>query len=331
MPEIKNIVPAQHLMEFEQPNFDFLLGKNSEEEIIKELQLVSPGISTGYKIGAIDLSFPGGAVSIIAAPTGHGKTTALINFTLGALERNPDQDAYFFTYEESGASILSLFVNSWVNKNLSNKSIGALSKNNRKSIENYFRSGTDEFFTDTLRSLFKMHKDQFFQDLINTERLKVFYSDWTANQLIEAIHFIKNNRPRTGLIVIDYMQLLKLSNSKISRQEELKKICLMLKDCAIKTGLPIVLAAQFNRTVVTESELRSENIGEAGDIERIASLILGMFNLDTDTTYFKVLKGRSIGKDHQEFMSFNGNACILKNRPKASKNYSNSERISFND
>jgi len=54
------------------------------------------------------------------------------------------------------------------------------------------------------------------------------------------------------------MQLLSLLNKKnIQRQEELKQICLMLKDCAVDTGLPVLLAAQFNRTVVDEAGLKS--------------------------------------------------------------------------
>lgn len=161
--------------------------------------------------------------------------------------------------------------------------------------------------------------------LINNGRLKIFYSDMTVNDLIEAIHFIKK-KVNTSLICIDYMQLLKLSNNfRSSRQEELKEICLMLKDCAVETGLPIVLAAQFNRTVITEADLSSVNIGEAGDIERVASLIIGMYNrlfhlsktgnfdknnkpIEKESTiYFEILKGRSIGNGHNTVMNFDGN------------------------
>ena len=63
-----------------------------------------------------------------------------------------------------------------------------------------------------------------------------------------------------------------------SRQEELKEICLQLKDAAIDTGLPIILAAQFNREVTAPHHLHPTNIADAADIERIANTLLGLWN-----------------------------------------------------
>ena len=316
----------------ESHKFEYLLENNSEEKLREELKSISPGIETGYKIGNVDLSFPGGAISIIAAPTSHGKTTALINFALGILENNPTKNVYFFSYEESASSIQISFLNTWISKYKLSKvsSKEALSKNSKHSIESYFRE-EDKYITENFRHLFPGYKDEFFQNIINTGRLKVFYSEMQATELIEAISFIKKHDENLGAVFIDYMQLLKLTGSpRISRQEELKQICLMLKDCAVQTGLPIVLAAQFNRTVVTEGDLSSVNIGEAGDIERIASLIVGMYNRNFEmcrdgnkdrnnnriekesTIYFEVLKGRKIGSNLQSVMDFDGNRGEIK-------------------
>ena len=106
---------------------------------------------------------------------------------------------------------------------------------------------------------------------------------------------------------------------------------MQLKNCAIATGLPIVIAAQFNRTVQTEADMSVINIGEAGDIERIASLVIGMFNRKfimhkdgnkdrqgkiiepENTIYFEIIKGRNIGVGHNTIMEFNGNAGTLYN------------------
>jgi replicative DNA helicase len=310
-----------------------LLENNSEKKLIDELKNVSPGVATGYTIGDIDLKFPGGVVSIIAAPTSHGKTSALINFALGAIQNNPKTNVYFFTYEESSASILSLFINTYIGQKLS--------KNNRESITSYFRDNSTQYILDSMRNNFVSFKQMFFDELINTGRLRILYSEMTALELIEAIRFIKKNTD-TGLICIDYMQLLKLSrNTTSSRQEELKQICLLLKDCAVETGLPIVLTAQFNRTVVAEADLSPVNIGEAGDIERIASLIIGMYNRnfvlsregnkskDGSTIeqeaaiYFEVLKGRGIGNGHNTVMDFDGNTGKLTNRSKVISDFEN--------
>lgn len=342
----------------DKSSFNYLLENNSEEKLIEELTSLSPGVDTGYKIGDIDLKFPGGAVSIIAAPTSHGKTTALSNFTLGALEKNPEKSVYFFTYEECTSSILTLFLNTWVSKKLSEHNIRPISKKNRDSIDHYFRAKTDrhKFMTIETRNFFDTYKKNFFESLINTGRLRVFYSDKRAEELVESIRFIAKNDTNVGLICIDYMQLLKLQNEfKGSRQEALKDICLMLKDVAIETGLPIVLAAQFNRTVVSEADLSPVNIGEAGDIERVALLIIGMFNrnfqLNRDgnkdkagkliekenAIYFEILKGRRIGNNHSCVMDFDGNGSRLINRndnkpqqiEKEQPNNIDAQRLSF--
>ena len=107
----------------------------------------------------------------------------------------------------------------------------------------------------------------------------------------------------------------------------------MLKEVAIETGLPIVLGAQFNRQVTNLLKIHSTEIGEAGDIERVANLVVGFWNLehrelakDTDTKelekkkqgydtglYTVVLKNRGGKVGQEEILSFNGNARKIEN------------------
>ena len=92
----------------------------------------------------------------------------------------------------------------------------------------------------------------------------------------EAIRFLARKSQADCDLHRLYAALRLGSPGKIaSRQEELKQICLLLKDCAVETGLPILIAAQFNRTVQSPPEMIAQAIGEAGDIERISALILG--------------------------------------------------------
>lgn len=304
--------------------FRYLLDTYSEDDLKKEIRNISPGISIGYYIGDIDIKIPGGAITIVAGPTSHGKTATLINFALGALNRHPDKKVYFFTYEESSSSILLLFLNTYINKELS--------KNNRESIKSYFYDQKLDFIKNEKRILFEKDKQDFFSTYIDNGRLQVVYSDLSAEELVNAIRFLAKNT-NVGLICIDYMQLLRMLRGPHSRQEELKQICLILKDCAIETGLPILLAAQFNRSVVAEADLSPTNIGEAGDIERVASMIIGFWNRSFEgfsregnidkkkkaiakepAIYFEILKGRGIGCGHSCIMDFDGNTGKISNR-----------------
>lgn len=342
------IKPAIETKSFEQPSttqekivqpvtstdsndLSYLLAPNSEEKLTADIKSVSKGISTGYTIGDIDLIFPGGAISVIAAPTSHGKTTALINFCLSAINENPETNAYFFSYEESEASILTSFLNTYISKIHHTAGITeSLSVNSKRSIESFYRNDTMEFINQKLRATFAASKDSFFKELVDTKKLKIIYSELSIEELVAAIKFIKNNDPKVGIICIDYIQLLRLKTSKLSRQEQVKEICTQLKNCAVETGLPIVTAAQFNRTVTSEGNMSVVSIGEAGDIERIASLVIGMFNRnfknmdkegnkdrsgdtidEKDTIYFEVLKGRNVGVGHNTVMKFHGNSGML--------------------
>lgn len=304
--------------------FQYLLETCSEQKVSEEIKNTSPGISVGYKIGDIDLKIPGGALSIAALPTGQGKTATLINFTLGALNHQHDKSVIFFTYEENASSILTLFLNTYIGQ--------MLSKNNRESIRSHFRDDTLKYFDTEKRDTFTTRKREFFENIVDTGRLMVHYTEMSANELVAAIHFLKKNT-NVGLICIDYMQLLKMLNGPQGRQEQLKEICIMLKDCAVATGLPILLGAQFNRTVVAEADLSPTAIGEAGDIERVASLIIGGWNRTFEgfsregnitkekksiakdsSIYLEVLKGRGIGHGHASVFDFDGNTGKLSNR-----------------
>ena len=208
-----------------------------------------------------------------------------------------------------------------------------ISGNNRTTLKNYFSGKNNKTLSD--------QKDIFFKELIKKQRLNVNYTNYNSETLIEAIRFLhKNANP--GAIFIDYIQLLNLPQGKYktySRQEELKQICQDLKDLAVETGLPIILGAQFNRTVKNPLQLHATNIGEAGDIERIANLIIGFWNNNftpvgtegelnsikklnypKDSIYIKVLKNRAGRVGQEEVLDFNGNTGKISN-----------QNINFND
>ena len=83
------------------------------------------------------------------------------------------------------------------------------------------------------------------------------------------------------------MQLLTTDTPTYSRHDELKDICKALKDCAARTELPVIIAAQLNRDVLKPNGKTSgfdgitvANIGEASDIEKIAHDIFLVWQVD---------------------------------------------------
>lgn len=301
--------------------FSSLLKPIKEDEL-KERQRNKPeSLNSGYTIGGEPLLLPSGAISILCAPTSHGKTTFLINLALNIATAYPDKETYLFSYEEDEDSILINTLNTYLDEELSG--------NNRTTLKNYFTGSNKKVLPKT--------KDEFFKELIETRRLNINYSSYSSDTLIEAIRYL-HKHAKPGAIFIDYMQLLHKGeggkNKYNTRQEELKQICLDIKDLAVETGLPIILGAQFNREVVTQLRIHATKIGEAGDIERIANLIVGFWNNNfiplasegeineikekgcniIDTLYTKILKNRGGKVGLEEILSFNGNTGKIKNR-----------------
>jgi DNA primase catalytic core len=304
------------------------LMKPIQENELKERQAEKPeSLDSGYTIQGDPLLLPSGGISVLTAPTSHGKTTFLINLALNVATAYPDKETYLFSYEEDGDTILMNTLNAYLNE--------PISSNNRRTIKSYFTTGSTEYIRSQSVDYFISTKDSFFKELIDTRRLNIHYTNYNSDTLIEAIRYL-HKHANPGAIFIDYIQLLNLPEGKYktySRQEELKEICIALKDVAVETGLPIILGAQFNRTVVNHLNIHATNIGEAGDIERIANLILGFWNNNfkpivnkdsdqkeikdkgtaEDTIYVKVLKGRGMKPGAEDILSFKGNTAKIEN------------------
>jgi DNA primase catalytic core len=301
--------------------FSSLLLPIKEEELRERLTNKPESLNSGYKIGGEDLLLPSGAITVLAAPTSHGKTTFLINLALNVAQAYKDKEAYLFSYEEDSDSILINTLNTYLDT--------PLSGNNRTTLKNHFTGGNSR----TIEG-----KDKFFKELIDTKRLNIHYSNYSSDTLIEAIRYL-HKHAKPGAIFIDYIQLLNLPEGKYktySRQEEIKQICIALKDIAVETGLPIILGAQFNREVINQLKIHATKIGEAGDIERIANLIIGFWNnnfkplategeineiklkggFTPDTIYATVLKNRGGVVGKEELLSFNGNTGKISNQSK---------------
>jgi DNA primase len=300
--------------------------KPIEENEVKQRQALKPeGVGSGYTINGEELIIPAGAISVIAGATSHGKTALLINLALNIVQDPNEGEVHFFSYEEDSDAILLNTLNTYIGEELS--------QNNRKSIKSYFKTGSTEFIERERRDIFIDQKERFFKELIDNRKLNIHYCNYNSETLIDAIRYL-NKHAKPKAILIDYIQLLNLPEGKYktySRQEEIKQICIALKDLSIETGLPIILGAQFNREVVNHLKVHATNIGEAGDIERVANLILGIWNcnktpIGTDselkkindintkgTIYTTVLKNRGGKSDIFTNLKFNGNTGKIDN------------------
>ena len=102
---------------------------------------------------------------------------------------------------------------------------------------------------------------------------------------------IKQREGKLGLVMVDYLQLMKGVDKNQSREQEISTISRSLKELAKELDVPIIALSQLNRTVETRSgdkKPQLSDLRESGAIEQDADMVLfiyrdDMYNKDDDT------------------------------------------------
>ena len=325
--------------------FSSLLLPTTEAQVKEEEANLPGSLDTGYRIGRDELLLPGAAISVYAAPTGHGKTVFLINTALNVADKYPDKKFVFFTYEERDTAILQYFLNTYIDVDLN-----SLDKGNRRLIRDYFKTGSTQYIASNSLDYFHQKKEEFFKTYIETGRILIKRADYNSSELDLAIRYLHKQEATIGGVFIDYFQLLnapgevKRAERINSRQEELKFICQSLNKTAKDTGLPLILAAQFNREVSNLMDMHPQKIREAADIEQIVNTLVGLWNLSKKDVgketskgdlneiqlrtggaetgmYVELLKSRDLPTGSYEVLSYNGNTGKIKNSSSSGSSY----------
>lgn len=290
-------------------------------EIIAGLQQMPAAVSTGLYLGdqrpENEILLPAGALSILAAPTSHGKTTMLVAMAVHAARTNPDKEYYLLSYEEAAEPIVLKAVSCYAGIELSGS--------NRRTLQHYLTTGSWQYAyqdSEDKQQEYQRKEREFFT-MLEQGRLHLHYTDMVCETLCTNLRRLAASG-KLGGVFIDYVQYLELASTNRCnrRDEEISKICRMLKDAAVDTGTPIILAAQFNRQATDPTKLALQNIGEGGDIERKAAYCLGFFNndmpiLNTDKVNSndlqKLTRGAVYDPEHPN-KNKSVTAVVLKNR-----------------
>jgi len=240
--------------------------KEIEKDCVATRSGVSPGVSTGlYHLDSVTGGWRNTNLIILAARPSVGKSSLALHFA--------------FTAAMNGV---------WVNF------YGLEMKNH-----DYFRillSAQTGIPRSDIRDG-NLTTEQWMQIHEATGILEKLPIIWNDNSSVSASQIrsntIRNKRAgRCGLVIIDYLQLMKPSDKKAIREQQIADMSRTLKETAMSEDIPVIALSQLNRDVEkrTDKEPGLSDLRESGSIEQDADSVL--FIWDPEEPKLKIGKNR---------------------------------------
>lgn len=113
---------------------------------------------------------------------------------------------------------------------------------------------------------------------ISVFNLPIFISTRTRNiQDVEIYARKLKNKEDIGLLIIDYLQLMKSKNKLYSREQEVSEITRTLKLLSLELNIPIIALCQLNRNAA-KNEPTLSDLRESGAIEQDADNVIFLYS-----------------------------------------------------
>ena len=207
-----------------------------------------------------------GGLNIVGAMSSHGKSRFLQNLALGLAEEG-EGSVIYFALEESEIEVLSRIANIAADTlRLSD------TQSNTEAIMEYFRTDGGQGVS-WCREERKKALDNF-RRLYEEKKIIVKYiPDLQSDDLCELIKFLSEEF-KARAVFIDYLQAITPGGYNNARTDELRKVCNSLAKTAKKMDIPVVLAAQLNRSTGNPTNMSINNLAESADISRYADTAL---------------------------------------------------------
>lgn len=246
------------------------------KETIKHLEMLYQrgdlitGIPTGfYELDRLTAGLQRGDLVILAARPGMGKTALALNIVCNAVKQT-----------KLGAAIFSLEMSK---EQLVSRMICSEGKVNFQK----FRTGQLE--------------TQDWQRVINgasiLSELPIFIDDTSGINILEVKAKARKVMKETplGIIVVDYLQLMKSLERKERREQEISEISAGLKALAKELNVPVLALSQLNRKVEERPDKRPQlaDLRESGALEQDADVILFIYR---DEVYNKETPEKGIAE-----------------------------------
>jgi replicative DNA helicase len=247
-------------------------------ELLYEKKELVTGVPSGYTdLDKLTAGFHPGDLVIIAGRPAMGKTTFALNVAqYAAMEAGKPFPAAVFSLEMPKEQLVERLLCSVARVDLGRLRSGHLQENDWPKLA---------------KAAGILHDAKVFID--DTPSIPIMELRSKARRL-KAEHDI-------GLIVIDYLQLMRAGPNPESRQQEISEISRSLKALAKELGIPVIALSQLNRSLEQRTDKRPmmSDLRESGAIEQDADIIMFVYREEVYEKEKEELKGKAeviIGK-----------------------------------
>ena len=211
------------------------------------------GVLSGFRdLDGMTYGFHPGQMIVLAARPSVGKTSLAMNFAEHAIVPDGGREA-------TGVLVFSLEMTA---AQLAMRLICSRARVDMKRIRDRVASSEDQRqITQTVKEL---------------ERTPLWIDDAADSTILDIRAKARriDAKSRLGLIVIDYLQLIRGTDSRAPREQQIADISRGVKGLAKELDLPVVVLSQLNRESEKDNrEPRLSDLRESGSIEQDADVV----------------------------------------------------------
>ena len=235
------------------------------------------GVASGFRdLDNLTNGFHAGEMIVLAARPSMGKTALALNIAEAVILGKKPVPTLFFSLEMSAEQLAMRMVCGHGRINMTKLRTGFLDSSQKALL-----AGIGETFKNV-----------------------PFWIDESSNMTILEMRAkarrVHSQHP-LGLIIIDYLQLIAGTDSKVQREQQIAEISRGVKGLAKELNIPVIVLSQLNRE--SEKEVRQPRLSdlrESGSIEQDADLVLILSKTLDELKSKKEDEGSLVEKIHQE-------------------------------
>lgn len=231
------------------------------------------------------ISFAPASVSVMAAPTSHGKTLVMLQTAI-YLAKTRQEHVLYIGLENDAKQLYVRALAAYAGDSIKER-------NPRKAVRQYFKGQAlraDLFADSNTRDTIAAAVTGYSSEVMPYLHLVRVNSDSEAlcSAIAAQVEEWQNRGEHVAAVFIDYVQLLHMTGRNYSRTDEMKNICDGINELAKTTGLPVIVGSQMNRSATQRTDNKTPaidgidlyNLGESSGIENIAEDCFLIWDID---------------------------------------------------